>query len=437
MAGIMHPLGRIVLATAGSLGDLHPYIAVGRGLKARGHNVTVATVDSFRSNVEIAGLQFHRLRPDISPAALSPEALRGANDLRDGDRYLVKELVLPATGQSYEDLVDACRGADLMLSHPIVFPAPVVAEKIGIRWLSVVLSPGSLTSAWDPPIMPPLAWLHGLRHFGPLPNRLLFRFCYWATRGWMKPIDDLRRNVGLPPAVKHPIHDGMFSPLGMLGWFSEILGPRQPDWPVNTQITGFPFYDALPSQGGMDAALAHFLDAGEPPVVFTLGSAAVHDPGAFFEQSLKAVRRTGCRAVFLVGPGGAGRLQPAASDTVVISDYAPFSELFPRASAVVHQGGMGTAAQALRAGVPSLVVPFMHDQPDNAFRLRRLGVARVLSRARYNAQRAAANLNELLAVEQYAREARRIAGIIQQEDGVANACRAIEQHVTANQRIGV
>jgi len=131
---------------------------------------------------------------------------------------------------------------------------------------------------------------------------------------------------------------------------------------------------------------------------------------------------------FLVGADPRNRLQSPLPKTVFVAGQAPYSELFPKAAAVVHQGGIGTTAQALRAGVPMLVVPFMHDQPDNAFRVSRLGVARVVSRASYNADRAAANLKFLLDRQDYTVRAKCLAERIQQEDGVASACAALEQH---------
>jgi len=207
--------------------------------------------------------------------------------------------------------------------------------------------------------------------------------------------------------------------------FSRVLGQPQPDWPPHTVLTGFPFYEN--GEGDLDPALRKFLDHGEPPVVFTLGSSAVLDPGQFYEESLRAVRRLGCRAVFLTGPDPASR--PAElPDSVFVAGYAEFSSLFPHAAAVVHQGGIGTTAEAMRAGTPSLVVPFMHDQPDNAFRAKRLGIARVAARAKYNAEVAERDLSLLLSRLEYAARAREVAALIACEHGLNAACTAVEQY---------
>jgi UDP:flavonoid glycosyltransferase YjiC (YdhE family) len=418
---------RIVLATSGSLGDLHPYIAIGVELKRRGFEVTIATAETYRRKVCGEGLGFCPIRPDIAPSLYTPEIFRRANDLRTGTKYLIKELVLPYVDNMYEDLLQACAGADLLVIHPILFVAPVVAEKLKMKWLSVALSPSTFVSAYDPPLLPPFPWLHALRHFGPVPNRLVLDLFRRITRSWMNPIDQLRERVGLPPATKHPIHAGMFSPFGTLGCFSQVLGLPQPDWPSNTRVTGFTFYDKQEREEGLEPALEDFLVSGDAPVVFTLGSSAVMDAGNFYQASFDAVERIGCRAVFLTGTQERNRPQGNIAQSVFISDYAPYSKVFPRAAAVVHQGGIGTTAQSLRAGVPMLVVPFLHDQPDNAFRVKRMGVARIVRRACYSADAAAQNLNWLLTEGSYRERAQAAAAQLRAEDGVANACRAIEQ----------
>jgi len=419
---------RIVLATSGSMGDVHPYIAVGIGLRERGHHVTIATSEFYRPKVEGERLHFHMVRPDISPTLYTPDVFRKANDLRDGTRYLLKELVLPYVEHTYEDLRDGCRGADLLVSHPVMFPAPVVSEKFGVKWVSAVQAPGSFVSAHDPPVLPPLPALHHLRHLGPLPNALVYSVLDRATRPWVKPIDDLRKRLGLPRARQNPLHRGMYSPLGTLAWFSPALSKAQPDWPPSTQMTGFPFYDQRVPGEAMDRALADFVANGDAPVVFTLGTSAVLDPGGFYQDSFEAVRRLKCRAVFLTGPGGRSQLAAKLPENVYVCEYAPYSELFAKAAVIVHQGGIGTTAQALRAGVPMVVVPYLHDQPDNAFRVKRLGVARVVQRADYNRARAVEAIHALQTQPEYRRRAQELAARIQQEDGVRCAATVLEQY---------
>jgi UDP:flavonoid glycosyltransferase YjiC (YdhE family) len=205
-----------------------------------------------------------------------------------------------------------------------------------------------------------------------------------------------------------------------------VFGAPQPDWPPRTVQTGFLFYDRHDGQDELPAEVEDFLAAGEPPLVFTLGSAAVLTPGDFFGASTAAAQQLGRRAV-LVGAEPQEDLPPS----ILAVPYAAYSRIFPRAAAIIHQGGIGTTGQALAAGRPMLVVPFSHDQPDNAARLVRLGVARTLRRDRYTAQRAAGALRSLLADPSTAKRAATAGEQVRQEDGLAAACGAIERVVSA------
>jgi UDP:flavonoid glycosyltransferase YjiC (YdhE family) len=250
----------------------------------------------------------------------------------------------------------------------------------------------------------------------------LIAFLKWSIRDWAEPVHALRREWGLPP-LKQPIFEGSHSPFGALALFSQVLGEPQRDWPASVIQTGFPFYD---QDAVIEPSLQAFLDAGEPPLVFTLGSAAVMNPGEFFTQSVKAAHRLGVRAVLVTGPEASHR--PAALPNGMLAvDYAPFSALFARARVIVHQGGVGTTGQALRSGKPMLVVPVSHDQPDNAERVRRRGIGRVLPITRYTAERAVAELAPLLRESAYADRAAVVGEQVRAENGVECACDAIER----------
>jgi UDP:flavonoid glycosyltransferase YjiC (YdhE family) len=234
----------------------------------------------------------------------------------------------------------------------------------------------------------------------------------------------LRAEVGLPPTSESPLFEGQNSPLLVLALFSKLLADTQPDWPRQTILTGFPFFDQ-DGEGGMPPELVRFLDAGPPPLVFTLDSSAVADAGPFYEHSVTAAKRLGRRAVITSGRD-AGRWRASLPDGVIACDYAPFSELFPRAAVIVHAGGVGTTGLAMQSGRPTLVVPYAHDQPDNAERVRRLGIARTVAHHRYTPARAAAELRHLLESPMYDQRASEVAEQIRQEDGVRAACDALE-----------
>jgi rhamnosyltransferase subunit B len=415
---------RILMATFGSFGDVHPYMAVALGLQSRGHRATIATSALYKSKIEAEGIGFHAVRPDFSPEDTG--ILKLAMDRRKGTEYVLREMVLPHLRGSYEDLAEAAAHADLLLTHPLIFAGPMIAQKTGLRWASSVLAPLSFLSIYDPPVPAPAPWLAKLYRLGPPMSRLIIGLARLGIRSWSDPVRQLRAELGLPPGAD-PIFEGQHSPDLVLAMFSPLLGAPQPDWPPNTRVTGFPFYDRLDKGVALAPELAQFLDAGPPPIVFTLGSSAVMAAGDFYQQSAAAAASLGRRAVLLVGREPANRLAGSLPHGVVAFDYAPFSEIFPRAAVIVHQGGVGTTAQALRSGRPMLVVPFSHDQPDNAARAIRLGVARQLSRAQYKAHRVTAELGALLDDSRYTATAAQVGRRIQLEDGVSAACDALEQ----------
>jgi len=422
-------MAHFALTTFGSLGDLHPYIAVGIGLRDRGHRVTIATSEVYRAKVEGEGLGFHAVRPDLPEMRGDPEFLARALHPRKGTEYIIRHLMMAWIEHSYRDLKDLAREADLLVGHPIAFATPIVAEELGKPWISVVLQPIAMLSAFDPPSVSGAPFLEWFRGFGPGFWRQFWMVARAVVNSWAGPVNQLRRRAGLRE-VANPLLDGMLSPFGTQAWFSEVLAQPQPDWPPKTLITGFPFYDRLAPGEGLSAELKDFLDAGAPPVVFTLGSSAVFDASAgdFFEESLSAVSRLGCRAVFLIGDEAQNRLSREVTG-VLTAPYAPYSELFPRAAAVVQSGGVGTTAQTLRAGVPMCVVPWSHDQPDNARRCVKLGVARVVPRSGYRASRVAQELERLLTDGSFREAAARVAAVIAREDGVARACDGLESAV--------
>ncbi len=417
-------MARIVLNTFGSFGDLHPYLAVAIGLKQRGHDAVIATSEVYRYKAEGEGLDFRPVRPDVGELLGNDEFIKKLWHPKLGTEYLVREYIMPHLAEGLQDLSAACEGADLLLTHAVGYAGPLVAEKRRLPWLSVALQPAAFLSAYDPPVLAPAPWLQRLRVFGPGIVAAAFAIGKRMTAKWAEPVWELRKQIGLPQTNVNPMFEGQFSPLGTIALFSSHFAKPQPDWPANVVCTGFPFYDRESSGKEMDSGLTEFLDAGAPPVVFTLGSSAVMAPGQFFEESMKAAQRLRVRAVLLVGVQSMAT--SAVSESVYAARYAPYSELLPRAAVTVHQGGIGTTAQALRAGRPMLVVPWAHDQPDNAYRIRKLDVGRSLNRSHYADRNVAAQLERLLNDDRYTVAAKLLESKIAAEDGVSAACNAIE-----------
>jgi UDP:flavonoid glycosyltransferase YjiC (YdhE family) len=416
---------RILLTTTGSLGDLHPIIAIGLELQSRGHDVTLATSNFYRSKVERTGLRFAAMGPHLGVEI--SEVMDRVMDPKKGPEYLIRHILYPAVPSAYAEVMDAVREADLIVTHPITFAAQIAAEKTGMPWVSTVTAPLSLFSRFDPSVIPSHPLIIKLRALGPGFYGIVKKLGRFTTRPWLAPITRFRASVGLPPG-RDPVFEGQHSPQRVLAMFSSLMGAPQPDWPAHTLATGFPFYDQAEHGQGIEPELERFLDAGPPPVVFTLGSSAVQRAGDFYRESLAAIRRLGCRAVLLVG--GNSLPEPLPPGTMALP-YAPFSKIFPRAAAIVHQGGIGTCAQALASGRPMLVVPFAFDQPDNAARLQRLGVARAIPRKHYTARRTSSDLEHLLTDPAYAARAAAAARRIAGENGVRTACDAIENHLRA------
>lgn len=424
-------MARIVLNTFGSLGDLHPYLAIAIELRQRGHEPVIATSEVYRKKILAESVGFAPVRPDVGLLADDVKFIAQLWHPKRGSEFLLRDYLIPYIEQSYKDLLQASHGADLLLTHAAALAGPIVADVLKLPWLSVALQPIVFFSAYDPPVLSGFEWARHFYGFGPGLFQALMGLARLQLKAWVAPIEALRRRVGLPASKKNPLLYS-FSPFGTLGLFSKSFVTPQPDWPPNVHVTGFVYYD---QQGELPNAceddefeLNDFLRSGPPPVLFTLGSSVVMQPGDFFRESITAVHALGLRAVLLAGRGRAEIHNPLP-DSILVAGYLPFSSIMPRAAAIVHQGGIGTTAQALRAGRPMLVAPWSHDQPDNAERVRRLGLGRTVPRSHYYAPRVANELRALLTDASYQERTRAIAAEIAQEDGVTNACDAIESMI--------
>jgi UDP:flavonoid glycosyltransferase YjiC (YdhE family) len=324
--------------------------------------------------------------------------------------------------------MEAAEGAALVVTHSFAFAARMAAETRGLPWRSAALQPYAFMSASDPPVLGMVPAIDRLRSVLPAS---VYRRAYGIMAGvsapWFEPLHGLRASLGLAALDNHPLFGGQTSaePLGL---YSPLMGAVQPDFPPGAVLTGFPFYDSADGAAStLPPGLESFLEAGDAPIVFSLGTAAGLNAGDFFETSLEAARRIGRRAVLLTGP--------APPDLNLSSDafacaYAPHSLLLPRAGVVVHQGGIGVSGQALRSGRPQFIVPVMADQPDNAARLTRLGVGRSLSRSRYTAATATRAIDRLTTSRSHLSAARRAAEVIADEDGAGLAADLIARSLT-------
>src|ERR1041384_8419352 len=263
---------RIILNTFGSFGDVHPYMAIARELQRRGHTPVIAAMEGYREKIMGAGLEFASVRPDIPPPKeQGTELVEKIMEPITGPRFLMEGLVFPAVRESYEDLLKAVAGADLLVTHPAAPAGPLVGRKTGMPWISTVLAPLSFFSAYDPPMPPFWHWYPKFSVLGPGVMGFLLRLTMSTYKA--KAITAFRDELGIED-YGNPLVAGQHSPTLILALFSKVFAQAQPDWPKQTEVTGFCFYDGK-HDARISQELSQFLENGPAPIVFTLGSSAV------------------------------------------------------------------------------------------------------------------------------------------------------------------
>lgn len=412
-------MSRILLATFGSLGDLHPYIAMGRALKERGHAVLLASSGDYEAAVSHAGLDFAAVPPRLDELGDRARMARRTFHPRLGTRRLLQEWVYPFLDAAHAALDQAAAGVDLIVGHPLTFAVPMVAQRRGVPWLSTVLAPMSFLSRHDPPRMA-LDVLCWAQRRGPWVYDLMMSGVRRNVWSWEAPLRGFRARHGLA-TDQIMVFEGQFSPHGTLALFDRVLAAPQPDWPVSTHLCGAALHDRFDGAADLTDA-ERFLAGGEPPLVFALGSAAVWMGQDYFKAAAEAAAGLGRRAVLLTGQPVQASLPPG----IRAFDYLPYSSIFARAAVVVHQAGVGTLSQALRSGRPQLITPVGFDQYDNAARAAQLGVARVLPFQKVSARRLKQQLAQILADSGAAAAAAQAAGLVDGQ-GAQRAAQVIEE----------
>jgi rhamnosyltransferase subunit B len=412
---------RWLLSSWGSRGDLHPFLALGRGLVARGHAVTIVGHPEWEEDTAGAGLRFVATGEPPRGDLLRehPEILSTRWGGMASLRALTREVIAPGFPPLLAALRAEAPGHDVIVAHHFAFPAAIAAELARRPWATVTLAPGVIPSAYTLP-----GAQFGRAGSGPLfraRNRVIWSAGRAITRRMVDPlVNNLRREHGLAP-----IRDAVFgahSPTLNLQLYSRHFAAPAPDWSGEKHQAGFCFYD--PPGAMLAPQVEEFLRTGDRPVLFTLGSTASRHPGAFYEMAAQVCRRRGIRGLLLVGaPENRPRKLPA---NVLAVNYAPYGLVMPRVRAVVHQCGIGTLSHALRAAVPSVAVPFAFDQPNNACRLVELGVAELVKPAERDVDTLARALERLLAGPAAAK-AERLGAALRGEDGVSRACTILEE----------
>jgi UDP:flavonoid glycosyltransferase YjiC (YdhE family) len=415
----------IVFATAGSHGDLYPFIALGREMQRRGYRATIATSRNHQPRVLEAGLGFRHMRPDPQN---TPAFHAQFMHPRTGGEFVYRHHLAPAIRNSYSDLLEATEDADVLVSQSLMaLAAPLVAAKTGIPWISTVLQPMSFFSVHERPNYlpyPVLPWLCG-RYANV--HEQVFKYVKEYTAEWVRPVTELKQSLDLPSSF-HPMYEGQHSSQCVLALFSPLFGGPQPDWPEAAIQTGIAQYTPA-VMTGLPAGLEAFLAQNELPLaVFTLSTAASNDAGDFYLSGLSAAGKAGMRALLVTsGLSASSPLPDPLPPWAYRIDYVAFAKVFQHADVIVHAGGIGTAFLALQSGTPQILVPHAHDQLDNALRLVKLGVGIVIPKKQAD-QRALGNALRAVVCNAGMREkAATVAEQACRENGVARACDEIEK----------
>ncbi|MET0342154.1 MAG: glycosyltransferase [Polyangiales bacterium] len=415
-----------------SLGDLHPFMGMARALQAAGHEVTVGTSRTLMARVRAAGLHAAEIGPSLDPSdpALMEGLVDALLDRRHGPARLHREFIFPAMERCLDETLPFARRSSLIVGGVMSYFLQTAAELAGIPWGRAILSPLLYWSAFDAPEVPAMPFLGAMRRAGPRAYATMLRGVFALAGLSAGPLHAMRRARGLAPGPNPFQAEGRNAPDLNLALFSRHFAPAQPDWPTPCAQPGFLRYDGPSVAGeGIDAALEGFLGAGAPPVLLTLGTgASVFRPGALYAWFARCIARMpGLRGVLLVGAHAADEMRARhASDRLFVAGYAPYGALMPRCAAVIHQGGIGTTARALAAGVPSVVVGHANDQLDNGRHLARAGAGFVLPLRTLDADGLADAIVRVASTPSLRREAARMGTLLRSEDADAALVRAVE-----------
>lgn len=419
---------KILITTYGSLGDVQPYIALGTALMNRGHLVAMATSIRFKTFVERYGFDFMPMDDgllaiiDTDQGKEMVETATNIFGVIRQNRRLAKQIAPMRRDQLYElwEIASTSR-PDFILYHPKTSVIPHIAEKLGIGCALVTPIPMFVPTSEYPFIGLPEMKLGGWY------NRLSYRIIATLTGLFLgKLIETFRRDVDLPPLTGFDLlktGDGRDIPV--LHIFSNTVLPHPADWPPSAYTTGYCFLDR-DREWEPPPELLSFLDGGPPPVYVGFGSMTGRNPAELTRTVVKALELAGVRGIIATGWGG------LTSDDLPHSVFpltnAPHDWLFQRVAAVVHHGGAGTTAAALRAGKPSVVIPFFIDQPFWARRVYSLGAGpKPVPRKHLTTANLTTAILEALADTDIKRTADRIGNSLRREDGVGNTVEVIEK----------
>ena len=415
---------KITVFAAGSRGDIQPCVALSKGLQEAGYQICLAAPEDFADFVQEHNVNFCPLRGDVQQIMASDTGREfmetgGANPVKSIGA--IRKMIAPVVKEMVEDAYAACRDADALICLG-VFSAfgQSIAEALGIPIISIEPTPLLPTREFAAPSWPFQKDLGGLH------NRLSGLAMLDVIWLWYRPfVNDFRKSLELAPYTAARFYQALRS-TPMLGAYSPTIIPRPADWPNDFYVTGYFFLDTL-TDWQPSPELKAFLEAGDPPVYIGFGSMAGRSPEKLAKLTLEALAKSGQRGLLLTGWGG---LQTElVPDNVFVLDAAPHSWLFPRMAAVVHHGGAGTTAEALRAGVPSIILPFVFDQPFWGARIKALGLGPdPIPQKKLTADHLAHAIQIAVTDSKIKQRANSFGAAIRAENGIANAIKIIQQY---------
>lgn len=420
---------KILILTIGSRGDVQPYVALGKGLRAAGHDVTLATCERFRGFIEEHGVNYGFISDDLLKIIDSDQGKALMEDTTNIFRTVAAMIrmsrqVAPLRRQAVEDSWAVAQKIepDLVLFHPKAVLGPAIGEKLEIPSILATPIPMIVPTGEFPclgfPEWPLGGWYNRLGYR--LVNTLIKISASKDIRAWRK-----QTNTPVKRTNVDYLHDQNGDPIPVLHSISEHVLPRPADWPETAIMSGYWFLDAIDSWQPPDE-LTNFLEAGPPPIYIGFGSMAGRSPKRLAGAVIEALKRTGRRGILASGWGGLEA--DDLPETIMMIDQAPHDWLFPRVAAVVHHGGAGSTAAGLRAGKPTLICPFFADQPFWGATVHRLGAGPApIPQKKVTAEKLAQAFDQIADDAQMRRNAERIGENLRKEDGVAKAVAFVEK----------
>lgn len=416
---------RITVFAAGSRGDIQPCIALSKALQQAGYHVRLAAPENFAGFIQEHDLGFYPLRGDVQQIMAGETGREfmetgGGNPLKS--IRAIRGMIAPVVLQMAEDVYNACRDTDALICLG-VFSAfgQSIAEALQIPIIHIEPTPLLPTKAFAAPSWPIQRDLGGLHNY--LSGIVMFQ----VVQLWYRPfVNEFRGRLGLPSYTAARFYR-KFRSTPMLGAYSPSIIPPPADWPGGVHVNGYFFLDT-PTGWQPSAELQAFLDAGDPPVYIGFGSMAGRDPEQLARLVSEALAESGQRGLLLTGWGGlrAG----SVPENVFTVDSAPHSWLFPRMAALVHHGGAGTTAEGLRAGVPTVIVPFVFDQTFWAARVKAAGLGPdPIPLKKLTAGRLAHAIKIAVTDPGIRQRAKSCGEAIRAEDGTGNAVKIIKQYL--------